>query len=143
MTFTLQMRLDKLAHAAYAKRRPSGENAGVASMSGPFASVSRRGVPPPRGIRYRAQLPLFARSSVKSGLPTIQRSSGDHAMRAETPPPMRKSVSFRSPPPVGRTECTMVPPPGWSRRNAICFTIGRPDGKRIRSGIGRQSSYVR
>ena len=116
---------------------------GQASMSGAFASVSRRGVPLPSGIRYKAQLPFFARSSVKSGLPTIQRSSGDHAMRAEGPPPMRKSDSFRSPPPVGEDGVHDRPAAGVVAKKRDLLPIGRPDGKRIRSGIGRQSSYVR
>ena len=97
-------------------------------MSGAFASVSRRGIPLPTGIRYNAQLPFFARSSAMSGLPTIQRWSGDHAMRADGPPAMRKSDSFRSPPPAGRTEYTFVPPPGWSRRNAISCPSGDQTG---------------
>ena len=112
-------------------------------MSGAFASVSRRGVPLPSGIRYRAQLPFFARSSVKSGLPTIQRSSGDHAMRAEMPPPMRKSVSFRSPPPEGRSGVHDGSAVGVVAEKRDLFAVGRPDGMRVRSRIGRQSSYFR
>src|ERR671911_2765952 len=119
MTLTAHTRLVRFTHAEYARRRPSGENAGARLMSGPLVFVSRRGTPLPTGMRYRAHQPFFTTSSLKLGRATTHRRSGDHAIVADSPPATRKSESFRSPLPPGRTEWSMVPPSEWSRMNAI------------------------